>query len=137
MKRILIDYTYYQHGKYHGGGEYGDTVIRRLLSVKNVEFGLFFYDNATLRNDLLNECIESGWAIYSISSFRDVPELISTYNFDTFFSALPYQHDRPGVKLPDKTKYIATYHGLRELELSDYSGIIRGQHFGLQDKETI
>ncbi len=137
MKRILIDYTYYQHGTFHGGGEYGDTIIRRLLCEKNAQFGLFYYDNLECKDDLLTEASNANWEIFSISSFNELPELITQYGYDTFFSPLPYQADRQGVILPPQVNYIGTYHGLRQLELTDYSGIMKGEYFGLNDTGTI
>ena len=134
MKRVLFDYTYYQSGAFHGGGEYGDAVLDRLLSEQG-EFGLFYLDSMKCREDWLEKCENRGWEIFSISEYKELPELITEYRYDVLYSALPYQPGRSGVILPDSVLYIATYHGMRELELMDYKSILQGELLGLRESE--
>ncbi len=137
MDKVLIDYTYYQFGTYHGGGEYGDVVLRRLLEIKDVSFGLLFFSNMPLRQELATKCQEAGWNIHTITSFQELPKILSDNGYNRYYSALPYQSGLDNVYLPEQVEFVATYHGLRFIELTDFEGIANGQFFGLQDHDAM
>jgi glycosyltransferase involved in cell wall biosynthesis len=138
MDKVLIDYTYYQEGTFHGGGEYGDTVLRRLLEIKDVSFGLVYYSNMPIHEDLKNKCEVSGWNIHAITSFNELPDILLSFGYNRFYSALPYkEEDLEDIRLPEQVEFIATYHGLRFLELTDWEGIVQGDLFGLKDMDTL
>ncbi len=137
MDKVLIDYSYYQFGTYHGGGEYGDVILKQLLQIHDVSFGLVYFSNLPVRKELLQKCAESGWTIHTIEHFKEVESILKSNGYVRFYSALPYQDGRENVILPDNVEFIATYHGLREIELTDYIGILRGELFGTHDTNLL
>ena len=137
IKRILIDGTYYQSGtSYHGGGEYGDVILSGLLECNDAEFGIVFHKNAKLHK-MIEKCKAAGWELYPVESFSEVPNIIKENNYKTFYSPLPYEDGRSGVKLPEGTWFIGTFHGVRPVELLDYLGIRNGSMYGLAIDEVL
>ncbi len=139
MQKVLIDYTYYEYGTYHGGGEYGDTVLRRLMQIRDEEihFGLVYHEGMQHRLEPVEECRQLGWEIHTIREFSDIVGILRDNGYNRFYSALPYQPGRGGVGLPEEVEFVATYHGLREIELMDYVGLRRGEIFGIQDMDLL
>lgn len=137
MDKVLIDYTYYQYGTYHGGGEYGDVVLRRLLEIDDVSFGLVYFSNMPLHEELVQKCQEAGWNIHTITSFQELPKILTDNGYNRYYSALPYQTGLENVYLPEQVEFVGTYHGLRFIELTDFEGIVNGEFFGLQNQDTL
>lgn len=135
--KILIDGTYYQNGIYHGGGEYGNVILDKLLHIDDRDFGIIFYQDLKTDNTKIPACIEKGWEIFPISGFHEVPRILSDNNYDVFYSPLPYQDNRTDIKLPNNVKYIATIHGLRTIELLDYIGITNNNPNSIWEWEDV
>ena len=129
--KIMIDGTYYQNGIYHGGGEYGNVILDRLLNISDRQFGIVYYQGLKIDNTQIGNCINRGWEVYPINSFSEVPDILSSNDYDVFYSPLPYQDGRTDIVLPDKVKYIATFHGLRTIELLDYIGITNNNPYSV------
>lgn len=120
MNKVLFDYTYYQAGKYHGGGEYGDTVIREILARGQGEYGIFFFANKRINREIIEECKENNWRIHPILNIREVSTLVSRFSYDTVYSALPYANSWEHVHLDENVHFIGTFHGTRVIDLASF-----------------
>lgn len=122
QERILFDFTYYQQkGGFHGGGEYGNTVLMGLLSKNTHGFGLFFYENRYVNMEILNMAIRKGWNIHPIHDLRNIASIIKQFGYTTVYSAIPYDPMWDRVNLPGNVRFVGTFHGLRAVETALYS----------------
>ncbi|WP_026499081.1 glycosyltransferase [Butyrivibrio sp. WCD2001] len=126
MKRILIDFTFYQSrfiagSTFHGGGEYGNVIINELLQLNSddYEFGLFLWAERNTDVEMLGKCKQKGWKIHPIMDYRNIVHIVRENNYDTIYSALPYNEVWVQVgKVLEDTRFVCTIHGLRMMELS-------------------
>lgn len=120
MHDILVDFTYYQGTrKFNGGGEYGNVVLEELLKQpEQINCGIFFWKGRRIDKHMLGKCQDAGWRIHPICDTRNVSSIVKEYHYTTIYSALPY-YKRSKTNMPDNVQFIATFHGLRSIELSD------------------
>lgn len=121
QERILFDFTYYQKSNvFHGGGEYGNVILRKLLSKDLSGCGLFFNKYKYVDMVLVNAAIKKGWNIHPICDLRNIPSIVKQFGYTTVYSALPYSPMWSKVNLPVNVRFIGTFHGLREIETALY-----------------
>lgn len=122
MHKVLFDYTYYQAGKYHGGGEYGDTIIRKVLTYEYGRgmFGIFFYANKRINKEIVQACKQNGWLIHPILDMREISSIVECFSYDTIYSALPYGNSWRDVHLDGNVHFIGTFHGTRRFDLMKF-----------------
>lgn len=122
MRNILFDCMYYQGGAaFHGGGEYGNTVLAELLKQpEQINCGIFFTKGKKINLQILKKCMESGWRIHEICDVRNLSAIVKEYHYKTIYSALPYigKHWNQ-INLAADIRFIGTFHGLRNIELAD------------------
>ncbi|WP_026525945.1 glycosyltransferase [Butyrivibrio sp. MB2005] len=127
---LLYDFTYYQTKMgYHGGGEYGNTVLNELLSRSDLEnCGLYVLKNLPVYSKLLNRAEERGWRVHAISDLRNLPHILKQYKYDKLYSALPYgnKYNWESVNFPKDVKFIYTIHGVRMMETNLYQKAEQG-----------
>lgn len=97
--------------KIHGGGNYGIVVFFELLKY-DVEIECLVNSDKFLREDIVSALAEKGIKTYDTTS-TDISELLANNKYDAFYSALTVA----GVTIPERTRFIGTEHGLRELEM--------------------
>ncbi len=121
MHDILVDFRYYQGGAaFHGGGEYGNVVLEELLKQpEQVNCGIFFLKGKNIDLHMLEKCRKHGWHIHAICDLRNLPAIMRAYQYTVIYSALPYIGRWCGVNFSGNIRFIGTFHGLREIELSD------------------
>lgn len=148
MKRILIDFLYYQSAtQFHGGGEYGNTVIKALLKERcDCEFGIFCYKSNNKNSQLLNDCKNMGWRIHEIVDVSELGEIVKKHDYDTLYSALPYEINWRETNINRNIHFICTVHGLRMIENAHYEeseklfwkdGKVNGDHDYLYNAQEI
>lgn len=117
-EKVLFDFTYYQvQHVFHGGGEYGNTVLEELLSREHSRgSGVFFYANRYVDKDMLTQAEVHGWNIHPIRDLRNIAAIVRKYNYTTVYSALGYSEKWNEVHLPSTVRVIKTFHGLRKIE---------------------
>lgn len=117
QEKVLFDFTYYQkNGGFHGGGEYGNVILDKLLSKKTEGFGLFFYEDKYVDMEIVSRAIQMGWNIHTIHDLRNITSLVKQYAYTTVYSAIPYNQMWAQVNLPSNVRFVGTFHGLREVE---------------------
>lgn len=116
-EKVLFDFTYYQKNDvFHGGGEYGNVILNKLLSKEVKGFGLFFWENKYVDMEILDVAIQRGWNIHPIHDLKNISSIVKMFGYSTVYSALPYNPAWSQVNLPRKVRFIGTFHGLREIE---------------------
>ena len=116
MKKVLFDGLSTQGTKkamFHGGGEYAKFILRTAIENGYV-FDVVLSDSLITDPDIIT-LLKKNIQIkqYIIKSIREIYGLINKYEYDVFYSALPYRY-------PDydcKAKLIGVIHGLRSAEL--------------------
>ncbi len=118
MEKILFDRTYYQgcNHFFGGGEEYGDTVLFELLSRNDVFGGVFFYEKNPVDPAILKLLRDKGWTIHGIKELRNIAGIVKKYGYTTIYSPLPYSDKWSEVNLPREVRFVATYHGIRDVE---------------------
>lgn len=121
MQDLLIDFTYYQGGRnFHGGGEYGNVILEELLEQSDqINCGVFFFKGKRINKHIFNKCLTKGWHIHPICDIRNIPNILKDYKYRTIYSALPYANRWDKIELHEDVRFIATFHGLRLMELSE------------------
>jgi len=120
MKRtILFDLssTQPQTGNdFHGGGEYAKTVFYKLceLTPADVTLEVFYNPLRNIDNSILETCKTRGYVINLCENNEEISKLLYDREYDVFYSALPYSYS--SLKIPPKTRFVYTIHGLRSLE---------------------
>lgn len=121
MKKVLFDLwqAQPQNGyKYHGGGEYIKSIFKTFVDCfeNKCVLTVFFDSSLFLDEWILDSLKEKRIAIVDVSRISDIQTLLDECSYDVFFSGLPYLYKN--IKIPEKTIYVGTIHGLRALELS-------------------
>lgn len=105
-----------QSSKFHGGSEYAKTVFRELVKNKsNNLIEVFINPHNYIDEELTLLCEENDIKINECSSVDEISKLIEKNEYDSFYTALPYTYS--DLKIPKKTKFIYTIHGLRGIEM--------------------
>lgn len=121
MRDILIDFRYYQGMvAFHGGGEYGNVVLEKLLGQsEQINCGIFFLKGRNVDLSMLKRCQESGWRIHPICDLRNLSALVRDYGYAVIYSALPYNGWWGKINFNRPVRFIGSFHGLRDIELAD------------------
>ena len=113
MRKVLFDLFSSQPNdgaKRHGGGRYGEVVLKRIL-----ERGMAvscFYDSSRWLNPEMENLVKShGVALHDVSK-ESLHDIIRQNGYEVVYSPLPL--DMPETKLD--CEVIGTIHGLRRLE---------------------
>jgi glycosyltransferase involved in cell wall biosynthesis len=128
-RNILIDLFFCQPG-FHGGGEYGKAVFRKLIESYEAQHGVQLWVAADPRQHIdgwvWELCMEHACPVIDVDSYDKIVGLVQTDRFDVFFcpaivvyTGYEYMR-RVGGKLPfrcKKTKIIGGLFDLRDLEL--------------------
>ncbi len=116
--KLLFDGTVYQRGtKYHGGGEYSNSVFRELLKhLDSCTIEVFFDPNYGRSNPFFSLCKEAGIRLHAVNDPVRLRRLILSGGFTRVYSALPLEDYYRGLKLPQSVSVVFTVHGLRQLE---------------------
>lgn len=134
---VLIDLLFCQPG-YHGGGEYGKAVFKKLAEeyARQGGFELWVAINPSLFIDewVWDLCKKYGIHVVSVETYDDIISLVNEDIFSSFFTPAIVVYTgyvymkRVGSKLPFKcehTKVIGTLHDIRDYELaSDHEKIL-------------
>lgn len=123
MKRILIDYTYYQSSTpFHGGGEYGDVILKKLASdyYGDNKIGYFYYKDKENYSQIKNVIKDFRWKEHSIENLDELGSICSEFNYDTVYSPLPYSIRWSETGIDKDINFICTVHGLRGIEIAPF-----------------
>lgn len=113
-KRILFDLTACQPiglNKRHGGGIYGEIVLRHILR-NGLNISCFWDSSKWLNPEIVNLLKEYNIAIYDICQIS-IPEVLSREKIDLIYTA----SDRKDLCLLKDIDIIITQHDLRQYEL--------------------
>ena len=118
-KKLLFDLLSAQpcgNTKFHGGGEYIKTVLKKLLEDYSEFIKIeVFYDKSKFLDEWLLEIISlKRVRVYDVDNINDVERILDLNNFDIFYSGLPYTYTEK--MFPNPIKKIGTFHGLRPIE---------------------
>ena len=119
--KILFDLTVCQpHGnsKFHGGGEYGFSLLRKLIE-KEVNRLIVFYDSRKFLDDTIRLLLDNSGVLLVDASNKSLMQCIEEYNVDIFYSSLyrtGYKKIIESLKKP--VKFVITIHGLRNQEMN-------------------
>lgn len=120
-EKILFDFTYYQQkGLFHGGGEYGNMVLKELLAKETQGFGIFFYENRYVDMEFIDDAAKKGWNLHPIRDLRNIVSVVKQFGYTTIYSAIPYDPMWSKLNLPPQVRFIGTFHGLRSIETALY-----------------
>ncbi|MDE5811840.1 MAG: hypothetical protein K2H61_06000, partial [Muribaculaceae bacterium] len=111
--KILFDLVATQpsgSGKRHGGGIYGEIVLRKLIDL-GADL-IIYYDSSRWLNPAIENIIKSSNSTLVDINGKKLDEIVEEFQPDTFYSALP-SPEHVLLKIPRK---IGTLHGLRFLE---------------------
>lgn len=98
--------------KRHGGGIYGEIVLRKLIE-NNAELVVYYNSDRWLNPDILQLCQSAATVLLVDRKDMSISDIFAEYGCKRLFSPLPgnefinFQHDKIGV-----------IHGLRSLELN-------------------
>lgn len=112
--RILYDLTVTQPSSFariHGGGNYGIVVFLELLR-KGYKPECFIDSRKYLREDV-TEAIETyNLKVYDAAAVQ-LADVLNDNDFDVYYSALVFSR----ISVPERTRFVGTIHGLREIEM--------------------
>lgn len=121
MGKILFDFASYQHNwQFNGGAEYGNVVLKRLLSMENKGNGLVFFENMTIDEGEIKDVINSGWKVHPIRYFREILSIVKKEGYETIYSPLPYVTEWEYIGKRCSAKFIGTFHDVRNIETEYY-----------------
>lgn len=113
--KILFDLVATQpsgSGKRHGGGIYGEMVLRKLAEL-NADLVIYYDSDKWLNPDMESIIRKSGYPLEDIKEMQ-ISEIVARHKPDVFYSAIPNKmHSQLQV-----SRIIGTMHGLRSLERS-------------------
>ncbi len=138
MRKILFDGTYYQGGsRFHGGGEYGDTVLRELLKRDvSSECGFFYREKYGIDEKIRKKLEDANWKLHPMDMMRELPDIVKEYGYMTIFSPLPYINNWHWFQgKDDGIRFVGAVHGLRSMELGFYDDL--GKDFFSDEKLTL
>ena len=103
--------------KFHGGGEYGKIIFKRLIELNKGDnkIEIFFNKDKFIDDWILEIIRNNNIKVYDIKSEYYLNELLKREKYNVFYSALPINY--PNLIKIKETKYIGTIHGLRSIEL--------------------
>lgn len=102
--------------KFHGGGEYGKTIFKKLIESNNNNNIEVFLDTSLFIDNWIKIIIDKNKIkVNNIRSTSELNILLEDGNYDVLYSALPINY--PNIYIPSSTKYIGTIHGLRSIEM--------------------
>lgn len=120
-KRILFDLTAMEPNatgsKYHGAAEYAKNVFWYLTNnFYSIEMDCIYSQDSIL--DMCKNIASTNFAInyIKIKTHEDINKVLASNNYETFYSALPYNY--ANLVFPPSTKFVYTIHGLRVAEKS-------------------
>ncbi len=117
MNKVLFDGTALQTSisvKFHGGSEYAKCVLTTALQQGKI-FDIVFDKNMDIDSSILQKITENhAIQVFWVEKKNDIYKLLSEYEYDIFYSALPYKYEDYNCS---RTKFIMVIHGLRPLEL--------------------
>ncbi len=136
-RHVLVDLLFCQPG-YHGGGEYGKAVFKKLADEYATQggFELWVAMNPALFIDqwVWDLCKKYGINIVAVEAYDDIIQLVNEDIFYSFFTPAAvvytgYEYmKRAGSSLPfvcEYTRVIGTLHDIRDYELaSDHEKIL-------------
>ena len=122
MKSVLFDFVFYQGADFHGGGEYGKAVLNEVLEREDIgKCGLFFIQGRIVDKQMIERCVARGFRIHYGTDRRNVTSIVKEYGYDAIYTPLPYAFNWHELNLPSNVNFICTFHGLRTIELSDFT----------------
>lgn len=103
--------------KYHGGGEYGKTVFKKLTGETKSEIEIeVFYNMDKHIDDWVKELIIiNNLRCHDVKNEDDLNNLIYQEKYEVLYSAMPSSY--PNIEIPESCKYIGTIHDMRNLEI--------------------
>ncbi len=119
--KILFDLTVCQpHGssKFHGGGEYGFSLLRKLIE-KEVNRLIVYYDSRKFLDETIKLLLDNSGVLLVDASNKSLLQCIEEYDVDIFYSSLyrtGYKKIIESLKKP--VKFVITIHGLRNQEMN-------------------
>lgn len=119
--KILFDLTVCQpHGnsKFHGGGEYGFSLLRKLIE-KEVNRLIVYYDSRKFLDETIMLLLNNSGVLLVDASYKSLTQCIEEYDVDIFYSSLyrtGYKKVIESLKKP--VKFVITIHGLRNQEMN-------------------
>lgn len=129
-KHILIDLFFCQPG-YHGGGEYGKAVFKKLLEQYATEGGFELWGaidpNLFIDPWVWDLCKALGVNLIEVHNYEDITSLVNMDLFHSFFAPAivvytGYEYmKKVGGHLPftcNKTRVVGTLHDIRDFELA-------------------
>lgn len=111
--KILFDLECTQpsiFGKRHGGGIYGEMVLRKLVEL-DADL-VVYYNSQKWLNPEIEKLLKDANVAMADTSVNSLSEIIDHYKPDTLYSALPEKHHS---QLPVNRR-LGTLHGLRTIE---------------------
>jgi len=101
---------------FHGGSEYAKTVFFRLCEMlpKGKSLEVFYDPKRKIESSILETCHSRQITVHLCKNNAEIRKLLLAKSYDVFYSALPYSYT--DVSIPEKTRFIYTIHGLRDLE---------------------
>jgi len=127
MKKILFDLTATQPlggAKRHGGGKYGEAVLRRMLQ-RGISVVCYYNSSMWMNPDILELLRNNGVELLDIYD-TDINEVFTKSGCNMIYSALP-QYD---LFRFSASKVICTVHGLRTLETPADSYVFKYKNAG-------
>ena len=103
--------------KYHGGGEYGKRLFRKIAeSAPDPSSITVCLNEAAFLDEWLCSLIRNAdIPVINVASAEEVQNLVETGRFSKFYSALPYNYSFSKHRSP--TRLLGTIHGLRPIEV--------------------
>lgn len=139
MRSILFDFTIYQgEVMFHGGGEYGHAILKKILELGfGNRLGIFYRCNRPINKRLLEECRKAGVKLHPIVELRNVTGIVYKYGYKTVYSALLSQEWKD-VNLPLNINFIYTIHGMRlaELAADGFKAYVEGNELFFKDRKN-
>jgi hypothetical protein len=101
---------------FHGGSEYAKAVFFKLCekAAHFVDVEVFYNPLKNIDTAVLAECKKYNIIEHCCINNEEINVLLNKNLYDVFYTALPYSYQ--DLKIPSKTKFIYTIHGLRSLE---------------------
>lgn len=99
------------NAKVHGGGNYGIVVFFELLR-RGCDMECLIDSRKYLRPDISQAINEYKLIVHDVAEIS-AEKVLEGGNFDVYYSALVFSQ----VSVPEKTRFVGTIHGLREIEM--------------------
>lgn len=112
--RILYDLTVTQPSSFariHGGGNYSIVVFLELLR-KGYRPECFIDSRKYLREDVAKAIEKYNLKVHDAATVQ-LADVLNDNDFDVYYSALVFSR----IAVPERTRFVGTIHGLREIEM--------------------